>query len=138
MGNFAMIEFQSASTAGIVYAEVGFIPDYVELITDHGTASAKRNVWVNPARFPGWPTTQTLIMAGGSAASVVDTNTLISAYQGGDTVTAAETVNTAGKHVDRAGAPAAAGKVTSQGVAIAAAAQVNSGRNLLLAHLSDR
>jgi hypothetical protein len=138
MGNFAAIEFQSGSTAGIVYAQIGWIPDFVELLTDTGTANAKRNIWVNPARFTGWPVAQTLVMAGGTVVTAVDTNTLISTYAGGETITAAETVNTAGKHVDRAGAPAAAGTITAQGVKIAAAAQVNSGRNLLLAYQSDR
>jgi hypothetical protein len=138
MGNFAMIEFPSAATAGIVYAQIGWVPDYVELITDTGTVNAKSNRWVNNARFAGWPVNQTYVSSGGSTASVVDATTLISPYAGGETITAAETANTAGKHVDRAGAPAAAGTITAPGVRIAAAAQVNAGRNLLLAYSSDR
>lgn len=137
MGNVAIMEFQSASTAGIVYAMIGFVPDYVVLLSDHGTANAKKIEWVNPTRFTGWPTAQSVVTAGGTVVTVVDTTTLLSAYAGGDTITSAETANTAGKHVNRAGNPAAAGAITAPGVKIAATAQVNSGRNLLIAMQSD-
>lgn len=133
----AIVEFVSASTAATVYVELGFIPDYCELISDHaGTPVIYK--WVNNTRFSGFPAANIVKLPGGTAANSADTNTLMAPYAGGDAVTSAETANTSGKHVNRDGAPSAAGRITAPGVSIAAGAQVNSGRNVLLATRNDR
>jgi hypothetical protein len=133
----ATVEFVSASTAGIVYVELGFIPERVEFISDHA-GTPKFMIWVNNTRFPNFPAANSVQIVGGSAAFAPDTNTLFAPYAGGDPITSAETANTAGKHVDRSGGPSAAGRITAPGVTIAAAAQVNSGRNVLIAYRGDR
>ena len=135
--DLAVVEFISASAAGIVYAELGFIPDAVIFVSDHA-GTPKMMVWLNNSRFSGFPAANSAQILGGTAVFAPDTNTLFAPYAGGDTIAAAETANTAGKHVDRAGAPSVAGRITAPGVAIAAGAQVNSGRNVILAIRNDR
>ena len=132
----AYIDFVSATTASLVHVEIGFLPDEVQLIADY-TGTPRNYRWFNPARFPGYLATDTLVLPGGSAANSVDTTTLIQVYPGAETVNVDETDNTAGKHVNRAGAAAPAGHLTSAGVTIAAAAQTNSGRNMLIALRGD-
>lgn len=135
--SMAICEFVSASTAGIVHVELGFVPDYVELISDHG-GTPKVMKWLNTAKYPNFPASRTVQIVGGSTAFSADANTYIQPYAGGDRITSDETANTAGKHVKLDGSFALTGHMTRAGISIAAAAQVNSGRNIVLAFRGDK
>ena len=132
----AVVEFVSASTAGIVYVELGFIPTSVQMITDHA-GTPKVWEWLNNSNYAGFPAANTVSIQGASAAFAPDTNTLVAPYTGGDYIASAETANTAGKHVDRTGTASAAGRITAPGIKILAAAQVNSGRNFIKAFRAE-
>ena len=138
-GDIAVVEFISASTAGIVYAELGFIPDFAILIQDHGGTNPNIRIWARGGTgktFPLWPAALGLLITGSTGVITRDTAS-IAEYAGGDTIASAETANTDGKHVTRDGAPGVAGHITAPGVSIPAAEQTNSGRNLLLAWRYD-
>ena len=137
MPDLAIIEFQSASTAGVVNVEIGFVPSHVELIADYAGA-AKVYDWLPNARFSNFLATSTVVQPGGSVANSLDATTMIQPYLGGDSITSAETANTAGKHVDRSGNPSAAGRITAPGITLSATTQVNSGRNIVKAFRNDR
>lgn len=137
MPDLAFVEFQSQATIGIVYVELGFIPDNALLVSDYAGVPTLK-IWSNNTRYPGWPANTTASIVGASGAFAPDTTTIIAPYAGGDVVSANETTATAGKHVDRTGTAAQAGHITSQGVALSATHGVNSGRNLLIAFRGDR
>jgi len=136
--DIATVEFVTSNPLGDTYVELGFKPVACILFADY-TAAAKVSWWINNARFPNFPVTNIVTTPGGAGVNAVDANTLIAVYAGGDTVTADETANTAGKHIDRTGAPAKAGHVTSEGVIIKGAALTATagGRNFLLAMRND-
>lgn len=136
MTDIATVEFVSGTTAGIVYVELGFIPDSVRYVSDHKGAPIEYS-WINGNRFPGMPVANTVKLPGAAVANAADATSLITVYPGGDYISVAETDNTAGKHVNRSGGASAAGRITSPGIAIAATAQVNSGRNFLRAERND-
>jgi len=135
------VEFISASTAGIVHVELGFEPDFCVLFSDHGATNPNVYFWANGGTgktFPGWAAALSLKLEGAATVSttartMVRDTTGIALYAGGDVIASAETANTAGKHIDLDGNPAAAAHVTAKGISIPADHQANSGRNLLLA-----
>ena len=139
---FAMMEFISASTAAIVNLEIGFVPDFVIGIFDHGGTSANIRLWANGSRtiHAGWAVALDLLITGTTGVITRDT-TGITVYAGGDVIATTETANTDGKHVHRSAgvAPtfATAGWITKPGITIPADHQVNSGRNLVLAFRGD-
>jgi hypothetical protein len=128
----ALAEFVSASTAGVVCVEIGFVPDFAMLISDHGGVP-KVFYWLNNAKFANFPANRTVSLQGASTAFAPDNTGLMTVYNGAETIAADETANSTPKHVDAAGTPATAGRLTRRGLQIAAAAQVNSGRNILVA-----
>jgi len=138
MTDIAAVEFVTSNPIGDTYVELGFKPSVCVLFADW-TVAAKVSWWLNNARFPNFPITNILSTPGGAGVNAVDANTLISVYAGGDTVVADETANTAGKHIDRTGAPSKAGHVTSEGVLIKGAALTATagGRNILIALRND-
>jgi len=138
-----IVEFISASTAGIVNVELGFEPDFAILIQAHAATNPNLYLWANSkyagssvAAGSGWPALLSLLITGSTGVVTRDT-TGIGVYAGGDTVASDETNNTAGKHIDLAGDPASSGHVTAPGLSIPADHQTNSGRNLLLAFKED-
>lgn len=138
----AKLQFPSASTAGIVYAELGFIPDVAVLISNHGATNPDVYIWANNDSAADWAAAFCLKLVGAATVSttarcLVRETSGITKYTGGDTIAAAENDNTAGKHVNLNGDAAAAGHVTAPGLAIPAGLQANSGANLLLALAFD-
>ena len=133
----AIVEFQSANPAAIVYVELGFLPDDVEIWSDY-TGTPKVLKWINNTKFPNFPVANAVLLEGGTTAFTANAGTLVAPYAGGDVVAANETVDTAGKHVNRKGTPALAGRITSPGIAIAAGIQVNSGRMVVIANRNDQ
>lgn len=128
------VEFISASTAGVVYVEAGFIPDAALLISDHGGTSPNVFFWCRGGTgktYPGWPAALALKCTGSTGVITRDT-TGMAEYAGGDVIASTETANTDGKHIDLDGNFAVAGHETSPGISIPADHQTNSGRNLLL------
>jgi len=133
----AVVEFISASTAGIVHVELGFIPDYCEVIENHGGTNPNIRRWLNKDRFAGWTGADDAILDTGSTGVLTQDTSSISKYAGEETIAATETANSSPKHVDRAGVAAVAGHVTAAGISIPAGDQTNSGRNLVIAHRND-
>jgi len=126
-------QFTSASTAGSVYVELGFIPDCV-MVFSAVTGTVGFWYWFRGGTgktFPLYPAAQSIKDTG--AAFSLDTTASMDEYAGGETIAVAENVNTAGKHVNRQGVAAAAGHVTAPGVLIPADHQTNSGVVVLLA-----
>lgn len=131
--NPVIVEFVSASTAGIVNIQLGFVPDFAELIADHGGTPVVYK-WVNNRKFANFPATRTVVQAGGSTAFSANSGSLITPYDGGERLAATQTADSAPKHINEMGVAASSGDMTKAGVSIAAAAQVNSGRNVLVAY----
>ena len=141
-----VVEFISASTAGVVNLELGFQPDAVIYVQDHGGTNPNIRIWANVAEFSGWAAALSLLVTG-STGVVTRVTTGITAYAGGDTIGSlalpAETANSDPKHVALDGSARATFGgtavsvtnlyVTSEGLTLAAAVQTNSGRNLVIA-----
>jgi hypothetical protein len=137
MSQIATIEFISASTAAIVHAELGFVPDAVLFIQNHGGTNPNLYLWFNNDKHAQWAAALSLLVTGSTGVVTRDTSG-ISKYAGGDTIASTETANTDGKHIDRDGTFASAGHITAPGVSIPADHQTNSGRNMILAFKGDR
>lgn len=135
MEKVAIVEFISASTAGVVNVSLGFKPDFVLLIADHGGTNPNMRFWVNNARFSGWAVALSLLLLGSTGVVTRDT-TGITAQDGNVTVPA-QTENSDPKHLRRTGTIHATGDQTSEGIAIPADHQVNSGRNVILCFRSS-
>lgn len=135
------IEFISASTAGVVNVMLGFHPDGAVLVTDHGGTNPDFFLWNNPkydgsGDTVGWAVALSLKLTGSTGVVTRDT-TGITLFNGGTTIASAETDNSAPKHIDYLGNPAAANDVTKDGIAIPIDHQVNSGRNMLYVWKED-
>ena len=143
-----VVEFISASTAGVVNLELGFQPDAVIYVQDHGGTNPNIRIWANVSEFAGWAAGLNLLLDGGpTQALLTRVTTGITAYAGGDTIGSlalpAETANSDPKHVALDGSARATFGgtavsvtnlyVTSEGLTLAAAVQTNSGRNLVIA-----
>lgn len=136
-----LIEFISASTAGIVNVQLGFKPDFCWFIQAHGGTNPNMYFWLNPkykgsGDAAGWPAALSLLLTGSSGIVTRDT-TGITVLSGGTELTATETDNSDPKHIDLYGNPGTDGDITVDGVAIPADHQTNSGRNLLIAIKED-
>jgi len=138
----AFVEFISASTAGVVNVELGFIPDFAIGIFDHGGTNPNVRIWLNGSRtiHAGWAVALDLLITGSTGVITRDT-TGMAVFAGGTVIATVETANSDPKHVHRqaGSAPtfAAAGRITQPGLSIPADHQVNSGRNLLWAIRGD-
>ena len=138
----SMVEFISASTAGVVNVQLGFAPDATILIQNHGGTNPNIWIWANNSEFSGWAAALGLLLTGSTGVVTRDTASL-TVFAGGTTLSAVETANSAPKHIDLEGAFAATVGgtaisttnlyVTKEGVAIPADHQTNSGRNFLIA-----
>lgn len=134
-------EFISASTAGIVYVMLGFVPDFVIMIQNHGGTNPNIRLWVNGGS--GFPFGAGIAAAlgfkvNGADGVITRDTTSIDVYAGGDLIATTETADTAGKHVDQAGAFAIAGAITQAGISIPADNQTDSGRNVVIAFRMNR
>lgn len=138
----AAAEFVSkTSAAGIVNVMLGFVPDFAILISNHGGTNPNVYLWVNGGTGKtlgaNVPAALSWLITGSTGVITRDT-TGISPYAGGDLVSSAETADTAGKHVTPDGTPAAAGVITTAGLAIPADHQTADGRNVLIAFRANR
>lgn len=133
----AVVEFISASTAGIVNVELGFVPDFAIYIHGHGGTNPNIYLWANYVKFPRWAEALALLITGSTGVVTRDT-TSIAAFAGGNKIATVETANSSPKHVDRDGTFAAAGHICAEGLAIPADHQTNSGANLLVAFRGDQ
>jgi len=128
-----IVEFISASTAGIVNVQLGFTPERAILITAHDDTNPDQREWFNVAYHASWAAGKSLLTTGSSGANTVDAASM-TAYAGGLKITVAETVNSSPKHIDTAGtAHSGDGTITAAGIAIPAGDQVNGKRNILIA-----
>ena len=132
----AIAQFTSASTAGIVNVELGFKPDFCIFIADIGATNPNINVWANNASVSSWAAALALLITGSTGVVTLDAASL-AIYAGGDTIASAQTVNSSPKHVDLYGTAAAAGRITSEGIAIPADHQGNSKPCILIAFQAD-
>lgn len=139
--DMAVVEFISASTAGVVDVELGFVPDFVEVIIAHGGTNPSRLTWFNNAKFSAWAAALHLLLTG-STGVVTRVTAGITKYDGGESITTTETADSAPKHVNRDGTAASGTStnpyITKAGIAIPAASQVNSGRNVVIAFRADQ
>jgi hypothetical protein len=138
-----IVEFISASTAGIVRVSLGWEPDFAILIQAHAATNPNIYLWANSkyagsgiTAGSGWPAALSLLITGTTGVVTRDT-TGITVWAGGTTIASVETNNSSPKHIDDAGVFAAAGTVTKCGLAIPADHQTNSGRNLLVCFKED-
>lgn len=137
MGKFAIAQFTAkTSSAGIVNVELGFIPDYVRLITEVAGTAPDRYDWCNNDTVPAWAVAQGILDDGADGVTEQD-STSITKYAGGDIITADETTDTAGKHVNLRGLAASAGHVTAPGITIPADNQVAGAKHVVLAWQAD-
>lgn len=123
------------SSAGIVNVELGFIPDFVMLFAGYDQANPNIYFWAKGGTgktFPQYTAALSLLVTGTTGVVTRDVSG-IDEYAGGETIAAAETDNTAGKHVNRAGVAAGAGHVTAPGITVPVDHQTASAFNLVLA-----
>ena len=143
----SMIEWISASTAGVVNLEFGFQPDFVINIQNHGGTNPNIWVWANSAEFAGWAAALGLLVTGSTGVVTRDTGSF-TVYAGGDVIEAVETENSDPKHVGMDGTAAITFRgagisstnhyVTSAGLIVPADHQTNSGRNLTVAFRANQ
>jgi len=134
----AIVEYISASTAGIVNVMLGFVPDFAILIQDHGGTNPSIRFWANNSAFSGWATALSLLLTGSSGVVTRDT-TGPTVFAGTTQITAAESVNDDPKHVNNAGAEVTVVPfITQAGLVIPVDHQTNGGRNLLIAFRRNR
>lgn len=149
----AVGQFKSApTTIGIIYLMLGFIPDYFELFSAIDQTSPNIERWFNKATLGFSSSTnlstgvdRTILDTGSTGVLTVDTTPVISAYAGGDVITATEVATAAtAAHVDRQGnlvtVPSGGQIITQPGLTIAADAkvQVAAKYNLWIAWRSDK
>jgi hypothetical protein len=136
--DIAIVEaISKTSAAGLLYVELGFVPDFAMVITNHGGVAPDIRFWANRARFPGWTAAaQSILMLGSTGVLSQDTAS-VAVYDGGESISAAETTDSDPKHVNRAGLPSSAGRITAPGISIPAGDQTAGGRNLVVAMRSD-
>ena len=134
----AIVEFISASSAGIVNVMLGFVPEFAILIQNHGGTNPNIRLWANDSAFSGWAAALSLLLTGSTGVVTRDT-TGISVFAGTNQITEAESVNDDPKHVDNAGAEVTVVPFIAQaGLVIPADHQTNSGRNLVIAFRRNR
>lgn len=125
-------QFTSESTAADIKLQLGFVPDYVEYISDANGTNPNRRTWINRANFAliAAEADDSILDTGSTGVVTLDTSS-IAVYNGGDIVTAADV--TAGTYRDRQGNEPVAGTRTSAGISIPAGDQANGGVNFVLA-----
>jgi len=136
----AIAEFVSkTSSAGDVYVELGFKPSHAIITIGVDQTNSNTVEYFDPLRFPGFGA-QYLLDTGstGVRTRVTTAGQIVEPYEGGDIIATAETTDTAGKHVSRAGVAAAAGHQTAAGILIPAEVQVAGAKNILIATRSDK
>lgn len=138
-------QFTSAATAGDVYLELGFIPDFIRVFIDIGGTSSNVLEFWNDDNLSMVPATSAvptsyLLTTGttGVRTKVTTAGQIPVPYAGGDKIASAEASTTDPKHVTPDGAVAAANHITAAGVMIPKEAQVNSGINFFEAYRVGR
>jgi len=132
-----LAQFTSASTAGDVYVELGFIPAYIYLVADVAGTNSNTYEWFDKTELTMIGTINSVLKNTGSTGVrtlVTTAGQVIERYAGGDVVAADEAATSDPKHVTVDGAVAVADHVTSAGVLIPKEMQVNSGVNILVAY----
>ena len=138
VSDISMVEFISASTAGVVNVQLGYVPDAVILITDHGGTNPNARIWANNASFSGWAAALAVLITGSTGVFTRDTAS-VAAFAGNTKISTVETANSDPKHITEDGAfHPGDGTLTKPGITIPAGDQVNSGRNLLIAFRRNR
>lgn len=128
----ALCQFTSkTSSAGIVNAMLGFIPDVAVVILAHGATNPNILIWCNNDKASAWAAALALLITG-STGVVTRSTSAFTAYAGGDVIATTETTDTAGKHVNLAGLASTAGTVTAPGIAIPAALQTAGAANIVI------
>lgn len=130
--SFHMAQFTSESTAAEVRLMLGFVPDFAIVIQDLQGTNPNIRFWANRTRFATWQAgaDDSILMTGSTGVLTLDTSS-ISAYAGGDEVSATDVTN--GLYRDAQGNEPAAGVIATAGLSIPAGDQTNSGKNLVLA-----
>lgn len=139
-GTVAIAQFTSTSTAAIVSISLGFVPDFAIVVQDAQGTNPLMRFWVNRANFNQWQAgaDDTILLtgdtSGGTDALTLDTAS-ISAYTGGDVVSATDVTNR--RYAKRDGSLYAANDITGAGLTIPAGDQTNSGKNFIFAWRND-
>jgi len=139
MRDVAHAQFTSKATAADCYVVLGFVPVSAEIVIDIDGSTPSPWVlrWFNESKLTNWTAAVAL-----KQQNVVDNATtgnssqakvaaLVDKHAGGSTADGTTS------YVDRTGAALTSGKVTGPGLLIKAAAQVNSGKNLIKAYRDD-
>lgn len=133
-----IIHFTSESTARITTLLLGYIPDYVVMISDHGDTSPDRFEWFNTLKYSGWTTALSLLTTGTTGVVTRDT-TGITAFTGGQASSSEETAdNYIYYDADSTAVTVTAGLPLQPGIRIPADHQANSGKNVVVCFRSDR
>lgn len=129
----AHAQFQStATTATVAVVCLGFVPVHVRALIDTRGANPNQLEWFNRDRFSMWQAgaDDAILTTGLTGTTTLDLAS-ISAYAGGDVVTATDVTNR--KYFDPQGAVLAAGTIAPAGISIPAGDQVASGYNFIIA-----
>lgn len=153
---FTMAQFTAGGTARRTLLQLGFIPDAVIVIANHGGTNPDILVWANKGgqtidaalQIAGGPTTLPDVLSQwldaddhllitGSTGVVTRVTTGIKIYQGGETIAADETVSSNPVHPFAKGNFPKAGCVTAAGIELPAAILTNSAKYIVLAFRRD-
>lgn len=140
-----------SSTARATNLQLGFVPDYVEAILNHGATNPDFLYWFNkggqtlpasqqvggisaaPSLFSQWLDADDHLILTGSSGVVTRVTTGIAVYFGGDLIAADETVDSNPVHPYADGSFPKAGEITLPGILLPAAVLTASGKCLVKA-----
>lgn len=131
-----------ASSAGVVHAMFGFVPDLVIGIFDIDGTNPNIRIWANNDEFSTWASALSLLITGSSGIITRDTSGITAFEPDGagllDEDDTDETTDSDPKHVDLDGTAAVVGDYFKEGISIPADHQTASGKNLLIAWRRER
>jgi hypothetical protein len=143
-----VVEFQSKATLGIVRLELGYVPDFVIFLSDHGdigTNTMDLRFWANVRKYPGWPAGRSWLVdeaAGSPNADEVATGMTV--WAGGEIPSNQETadgyhyVAINGSEVTRNYSGSTPPPPSPAGIELAVSVQTASARCLIVAMRADR
>lgn len=133
-----IVSFTSEATARITTILLGYIPDYVELISDHDDTSPDRFEWFNSTKYTTWGAAVSMVTTGTTGVITRDT-TGMTAFAGGQALSSEETAdNYIYKDADGTTITVVAGQNLPPGIRIPADHQANSGKNIVKCFRTER
>jgi hypothetical protein len=116
-----MAQFTAGSTARLTHLQLGFVPDFVQVIALHTATNPNFLYWYNKAVLSQWLDADDHLLLTGSSGEVTRVTTGIAVYEGGEVIEADETINSNPVHPYTDGTFPKAGVTTSPGISLPAA-----------------